>query len=116
VATIALVLLVLFITYYITMFFFSSRGTTAALLGAAPLVTAAVSAQVDVAWHPPSKTEINDLDKVLSGKGVYGFIYDSSNTPDDKYGSYNWCNMPHVRKREYVRPSREYELQYVELV
>ena len=48
--------------------------------------------------------------------GKYGYIYDSSKTPDDKYGVYNWCNMPHVRKTEYVKASDEFELQYVEVV
>ena len=67
-------------------------------------------------WNKPSQSDINDLDKVINGKGVWGFIYNSSQTPDDKYGIYNWCNMPHVRKQEYVVPDSEYELQYVEVV
>jgi hypothetical protein len=67
-------------------------------------------------WSKPSESDINDLDKVINGKGVWGFIYNSSQTPDDKYGIYNWCNMPHVRKQEYVVPDSEYELQYVEVV
>ncbi|CAI4214769.1 unnamed protein product [Parascedosporium putredinis] len=93
---------------------FVSRQATA-LLSAVPL-PAVVSAKVDIAWYPPARTDINDLDKVLKGKDIYGFIYDSSETPDDQYGSYNWCNMPHVRRKEYVRPSDEYELHYVELI
>ncbi|PGH13163.1 hypothetical protein AJ80_06408 [Polytolypa hystricis UAMH7299] len=71
---------------------------------------------VDVSWHAPSATEINDLDRVLNGTGVYGFIFDSSKNPNKDYGQYNWCNMPHVRKREYPRASKEYELQYVEVI
>lgn len=67
-------------------------------------------------WHKPAHTDINNLDKAVNGEGVYGFIYDSSHTPDDKYGIYNWCNMPHVRKQEYVKPSDEYKLAYVEVV
>ncbi|EER29021.1 hypothetical protein D8B26_000765 [Coccidioides posadasii str. Silveira] len=71
---------------------------------------------VDASWHAPSSTEINDLDKVLNASGVYGFIFNSSHTPDKDYGQYNWCNMPHVRRREYTKPPKDYELQYVEVI
>lgn len=76
------------------------------------------SATVDLGWYPPSQTLINNLTNVVSNgtTGVYGFVYNSSYTPDDEYGTYNWCNMPHVRVREYVRPEEGYELVYVELV
>lgn len=67
-------------------------------------------------WQAPAQTDFNSLTKVLNGEGVYGFIYNSSITPDEKYGTYNWCNMPHVRIQEYVKPSSEFELQYVEVV
>lgn len=85
-----------------------------------PLALAVLSANaalaIDAKWHAPSKSAVNDLDGVFSSKGVYGFIYNSSTTPEGEYGTYNWCNMPHVRKTEYVKPSSDYELQYVELV
>ncbi|KAF6832177.1 Counting factor 60 [Colletotrichum musicola] len=71
---------------------------------------------VDLSWHKPAATEVNDLNAVINGKGVWGFIYDTSETTEEKYGQYNWCNMPHVRKTEYVKPSEEYELKYVELI
>lgn len=71
---------------------------------------------VDLSWHAPSATEINNLTQVIGGSGVYGFIFNSSNTPAREYGTYNWCNMPHVRATEYKTPSSEYQLQYVELV
>lgn len=74
------------------------------------------SEALDVSWYPPKSTEINDLDGLLNRTGVYGFIFDSSKTPDQDYGTYNWCNMPHVRKMEYKIPSREYTLQYIEVV
>jgi hypothetical protein len=78
---------------------------------------AVVAAQgVDIGWYPPARTDLNNLTAVLAGSGVYGFIYDTSETPDGEYGTYNWCNMPHVRKKEYVRAPPEFELQYVELV
>ncbi|KAI1909372.1 hypothetical protein LOZ12_003041 [Ophidiomyces ophidiicola] len=69
-----------------------------------------------VSWYPPRSTEINDLDNVLNTSGVYGFIFNSSHTPDKDYGTYNWCNMPRVRRREYRRPSPEYVLKYVEVI
>ncbi|KAL1982831.1 hypothetical protein VTN96DRAFT_831 [Rasamsonia emersonii] len=72
---------------------------------------------VDTSWHPPSSTTgINNLDEVLDGDGVFGFIFDSSHTPTELYGRYNYCNMPHVRRTEY-RPAPEgYELVYVEVI
>ena len=86
----------------------------AALVASAPLLV--VAKDVDVSWHPPADNQVNDLDSALHSDGVYGFIFDSSETPEGQYGAYNLCNMPHVRKTEYVKPSAEYELQYVELV
>lgn len=71
---------------------------------------------VDLSWHAPSATEINNLTQVIGGSGVYGFIFNSSTTPAHEYGTYNWCNMPHVRATEYKKPSSEYKLQYVEVV
>lgn len=67
-------------------------------------------------WHAPAQGDVNNLTKALHGEGVYGFIFNSSDTPDDKYGTYNYCNMPHVRRQEYIKPSDKYELKYVELV
>ena len=71
---------------------------------------------VDLRWHAPNATEINDLSRVIGGSGVYGFIFNSSSTSPNDYGVYNWCNMPHVRATEYKQPSSEYQLQYVEVV
>lgn len=71
---------------------------------------------VDGSWHAPNATDINNLDQVLDNDGVYGFIFDSSQTPDKEYGKYNWCNMPHARPREYPKAPKEYKLQYVEVV
>ncbi|KAH8883803.1 histidine acid phosphatase [Thozetella sp. PMI_491] len=76
----------------------------------------ALAQDVDLSWHAPSQSQINNLTQVLSGTGVYGFIYNSSTTPDAVYGTYNWCNMPHARAREYKKPASEYELKYVELI
>jgi len=97
--------------------------TTDRILIFAGVSTAAVAGQssstaqpVDLSWHPPNASAINNLTQVLSGTGVYGFIYNSSITPDSQYGEYNWCNMPHVRQQEYRKPDEDYELAYVELV
>lgn len=88
------------------------KSSLLGLLAAAPVL----GNDPNMKWFPPSSSQVNDLDKVLDGKGTWGFIYDSSHTSDDKYGTYNWCNMPHARKREYKKASTEYELQYVEVV
>ena len=74
--------------------------------------------KVDLSWHPPKKTQINDLNAVINGTGVFGgYIFNSSQDPSGvSYGTYNWCNMPHVRKAEYIIPPKEYQLEYVELV
>ncbi|TVY47528.1 Counting factor [Lachnellula occidentalis] len=71
---------------------------------------------VDLNWHAPNATGINNLTEVIGGEGIYGFIYNSSNTPASQYGVYNWCNMPHVRATEYKKPGSEYKLQYVEVM
>lgn len=71
---------------------------------------------VSLDWHPPSKSNVNNLTAALDSEGVYGFIFNTSKTPDGQYGTYNWCNMPHVRKTEYVKAPKGYELQYVEMV
>jgi hypothetical protein len=73
---------------------------------------------IDLNWYPPNTTKINDLNAAINGTEVFGgFIFNSSQNPDGKrYGTYNWCNMPHVRREEYVIPPAEYQLEYVEVV
>ncbi|KAE8450855.1 hypothetical protein EG329_005768 [Mollisiaceae sp. DMI_Dod_QoI] len=83
---------------------------------AASLARHGKAASVDLGWYAPNATAINNLTQVVSGSGIYGFIYNNSNAPADEYGIYNWCNMPHVRKTEYQTPSSEYKLQYVEVI
>jgi hypothetical protein len=85
------------------------------LLWFVPAVTQAIS--VDLSWHPPEKSWINDLSGILNGTGTHGFFFNGSALPQDSnYGTYNWCNMPHVRREEYPIPDSEYVLQYVEVV
>ncbi|KAI0121296.1 histidine phosphatase superfamily [Xylariales sp. AK1849] len=93
----------------------SLRHSTSVLSLLLPAVVTTAQT-VDLAWHAPAQTDINNLTKALNSKGIYGFIFDSSDTPDSEYGVYNWCNMPHVRKSEYVKPSSEFELKYVEVI
>lgn len=83
---------------------------------AASLARHGEATSVDLSWHAPSVSAINNLTQVISGEGVYGWVYNSSVVAADQYGVYNWCNMPHVRSTEYKKPSSEYNLQYVEVV
>ncbi|PPQ74101.1 hypothetical protein CVT26_006480 [Gymnopilus dilepis] len=69
----------------------------------------------DVVHYPPAATNINNISFVFNGTGAPG-IFTSSDTPDSEYGVYNWCNMPHVRQREYKTPPRAYTLEYVEVI
>lgn len=91
---------------YVTLFFASIAATT---------VAQNVS-KVDLGWYAPKKSWINDLGRVLNGTGTNGFVFNSSLLPAGvEYGTYNWCNMPHVRKEEYVKVDDEFELLYVEV-
>ncbi|KAF8977495.1 histidine phosphatase [Cyathus striatus] len=69
----------------------------------------------DVPYYPPKATNINNLTFVINGTGAPG-IFNSSTTPKEIYGLYNWCNMPHTRSSEYKTPAKEYKLQYVEII
>jgi hypothetical protein len=72
---------------------------------------------VDLKWHAPKKTWINNLDAILKDNGTHDFYFNGSTLPaGTKYGVYNWCNMPHVRRNEYPVPNEEYTLEYVEVV
>ncbi|KAK4655784.1 hypothetical protein QC762_0053610 [Podospora pseudocomata] len=72
--------------------------------------------EIDLSWYPPKPSSITNLTTVFNSTGVWGFIFNTSHTPDSQYGTYNWCNMPHVRAKEYPRPPSEYELLYVEVI
>ncbi|KAL6705890.1 hypothetical protein ACN47E_006350 [Coniothyrium glycines] len=77
----------------------------------------ALTSAVHLGWYAPKQTWINSVDQVLNGTGTYGFEFGGSQLPDGvKYGTYNWCNMPHVRKQEYKKTSDEFELIYVEVI
>ncbi|KAK4934068.1 hypothetical protein LTR66_015745, partial [Elasticomyces elasticus] len=77
----------------------------------------AASSQLDVSWHAPNTTEIYELSTVINGTGIYGYIFNSSTNPaGTPYYTYNWCNMPHVRRQEYVVPPSDFELTYLEVI
>ncbi|KAJ7221754.1 phosphoglycerate mutase-like protein [Mycena pura] len=85
------------------------------LLQVTLLASLAALTGATVVHYPPAQSKINNLTFVLNGAGAPG-IFDSSVTPDKLYGEYNWCNMPHVRTREYKTPSHEFTLEYVEII
>jgi hypothetical protein len=64
------------------------------------LVSSVAIAEATVVYYPPAQSKINNLTFALNGTGAPG-VFTSSTVPDDSYGEYNWCNMPHVRTREY---------------
>ncbi|KAF9465582.1 histidine phosphatase [Collybia nuda] len=74
-----------------------------------------IVAHAAVVHYPPASSTINNFTFSLDGSGSPG-IFSSSATPDKLYGEYNWCNMPHVRDREYKTPSKDFVLQYVEVI
>ncbi|KAK4986654.1 hypothetical protein LTR50_005181 [Elasticomyces elasticus] len=89
----------------------------ASLPFAGTLAHAAGTSSVDLNWHPPAVSSINDLAKVINGTGVNGFVFNSSVLPAGvPYGTYNWCNMPHVRPQEYLQVDESYVLEYVEVI
>jgi len=85
----------------------------------ASIATTAVAqndSKVDLGWYAPKKSWINDIGQVLNGTGTNGFLFNSSQLPAGvEYGTYNWCNMPHVRKEEYVKVNDEFKLVYGEV-
>lgn len=65
---------------------------------------------------PTQKSWVNNLGQILNGTETNGFIFNSSQLPAGvEYGTYNWCNMPHVRKEEYVKADDDFQLFYVEM-
>ena len=76
------------------------------------------SSQVDLSWHAPNNSSVNDLSSAINGSGTYGFVFNTSHTPRSlPYFTYNWCNMPHVRPEGYEQPpTDEYKLKYVEVI
>ena len=80
---------------------------------ALPILT--LSPLATASWVAPHLTSINNLTCVLTCPGAPG-IFNSSQTPDASYGTYNYCNMPHVRAMEYPYAPVRYKLEYVEVL
>ena len=69
---------------------------------------------VDLSWHAPVKSNINDLAGVINGTGIYGFIFNTSQGP---LNTYDWCNMPHTNVKTYPKVNdSSYKLEYVEVI
>ncbi|KAF2722544.1 phosphoglycerate mutase-like protein [Polychaeton citri CBS 116435] len=66
-------------------------------------------------WHAPQNWQVNDLDQVVNGSGIYGWTFDSSHN-DPASTKYNWCNMPHLAPHNYPHPPKGYKLEYVEVL
>jgi acid phosphatase len=94
-----------------------SRNYVSLLFASIATVTVAQNvSKIDLGWYAPKRSWVNDLGQVLNGTGTNGFVFNSSQLPVDvEYGTYNWCNMPHVRKQEYVKIDDDFELVYVEV-
>jgi len=75
-------------------------ASLAMFISATVVVAATTIAAGEAVHYPPASTNINNLTYVFNGSGAPG-IFNSSTTPNSQYGTYNWCNMPHVRQREY---------------
>ena len=75
------------------------------------------NAAIDLNWYPPNATWETGIPIAINSTGTHGLALKSSQMLSGEYREvYGWCNMPHVRKEEYVRPGKEYDLEYVELV
>ena len=70
-------------------------------------------------WYPPNKTQTSDLEAVINGTDVFGFVFsDAYNnpSPNNANDGINWCNMPHIHSETYPVPPTGYTLDYVEVV
>ncbi|KAK4049967.1 hypothetical protein OIV83_003791 [Microbotryomycetes sp. JL201] len=68
------------------------------------------------AHYDSTPSAINNLTFALHGTGRNGQLYQPDQVSDKQYGTYNYCNMPHVRVKEYKQPKGAFTLQYVEVI
>lgn len=81
------------------------------------LTLAGIASTPNIPVHiSPKDVDVGNLDKVLADSIASIGAYKASYVGPNDYGSYNYCNMPHVRASEYIVPSPEYELKYVEVI
>ena len=97
-----LLLILLWVTVYLAHFPF---------LGASESLRVEQSSRsFNSSWYPPNKTQINDLEAVINGTAIFGFVFsDAYAAPEvDGDGTQNWCNMPHVNSKTYLVPPTGY--------
>ncbi|KAK9381864.1 histidine phosphatase superfamily [Kockiozyma suomiensis] len=86
-----------------------------AVLAGASVASAAYTLD-GITHYPPVNNSFNSIDAVFAASsGTNGGYYNLSTVADIDYGAYNYCNMPHVRAREYEVPTG-YSLQYLEII
>lgn len=77
---------------------------------------AALAARIPT-HYPPIQNVFSDLKLVFNANlQTNNGFYNGSYVPLKDYGAYNFCNMPHVRKLEYIVPESGFKLQYVEVI
>ncbi|KAK9465795.1 histidine phosphatase superfamily [Lipomyces arxii] len=90
---------------------------SAILIALSTSAAAAVAVSTESITHySPANVSIGNLRDVLDpSTRTNGGFYNTSTVPNDQYGAYDYCNMPHVRAQEYQAPEG-YSLQYVEVL
>ena len=120
--------------YYVLTRFFELSTSVFIVSSLSVIQAANMDISVDLSWHAPISSKINSLSSAINGTGTYGFVFNSSTLPEEipygivifflfKFlvahiciGTYNWCNMPHVRHAEYPKVNSSYGLEYVEVI
>ncbi|KAL8744360.1 MAG: hypothetical protein Q9190_003393 [Brigantiaea leucoxantha] len=109
-------------SYYVFTRFFGLATSIFTISGLSGLEAENPDTFVDLSWHAPVSSRINNLSSAINGTGTYGFVFNSSTLPEEipyahnYLGVYNWCNMPHVRRSEYSKVNSSYVLEYVEVI
>lgn len=78
------------------------------------LFISSVNALVQIPENFPPHSPPSILTNFTEISSLNPGLFNSSNSL--VYGCYNYCNMPHVRPHEYSIPSRDYTLEYVEVI
>ena len=120
--------------YYVLTRYFEIATGIFAVSSLSVVRAANMNTSLDLSWHAPISSSINSLSSAINGTGTYGFVFNSSELPEDipygivisflfrfsvaqiYLGTYNWCNMPHVRRAEYSKVNSSFVLEYVEVI
>ena len=88
-----LFLLLLYTALSVTMRFYHFPAALSSLALLASSTTAqSTNSFIDLSWHEPISSQINNLTFAINASGVYGFVFDSSNLPANvSYGKSNNC-------------------------